>query len=191
MLLLFSLQVVSNSLCLHGLQHAGHPYTSPSPEVCPSSCPLNRWYHLTISSSAVPFSFCLQFLPVSGSFPISWLFTSGVQSIGASASASVLPMNIQGWFPLRFTGLILLSKGLSRVFSSTTVQKHQFFGALPSLDYITDYYTAIKIYLRDFYRDRKCSCYNVKIKNGIQIALLNIHEHILFTFSHVSAYFTI
>ena len=143
--MLFSLQVVSNSLWLHGLQHARHPYPSPSSEVCPSSCPLSRWCHPTISSSVVPFSFCLQFLPASGSFPVSWLLTSGVQSIGASASASVLPTNIQGWFPLRFTGLILLSKGLSRVFSSTTVQKHQFFGALPSWDSIMDSCTAIKI----------------------------------------------
>ena len=96
--------------------------------------PLSRWCHPTISSSVVPFSFRLQSFPESGSFPMRWLFTSGGQSIGASASASVLPMNIQGWFPLGLTGLISLqSKGLSRVFSNTTAQKHQFFGAQLSL----------------------------------------------------------
>ena len=102
---------------------------------CPlvSSCPLNRWCHLTISSSLALF-FCLQFFPTSGSFPRSQLFTLCDQSVGASASASVLPKNIQGWFPLGWTGLISLqSKGLWRVFSSATVQKHQFFGTHPSL----------------------------------------------------------
>ena len=99
-----------------------------------NSCPLNWWCYLTISSSAASFSFCLQSFPASGSFPMNWLFTSGGQRIGASASASVLPTNIQDWFPLGWTGLIsLLSKGLSRVFSNTTVQKHQFFGAQLSL----------------------------------------------------------
>ena len=117
----------------HGLQHTRPPCPLPSPEISPSSCPLSRWCCLTISYSAVIFSFCLQSFPASGSFPMSWLFTSGGQSLRAWASASVLPMNIQGWFPLGGTGLILLSKGLSRVFSNTTVQKHQFFGAQPSL----------------------------------------------------------
>ena len=99
----------------------------------PSSCPLTRWCHWTISSSVTLFSFCIQSFPVSGSFPMSWLLASGGQSIGASASASVLPMSIQGWFSLRLTGWIsLLSRGLSRVFSNTTVWKHQFFSALPS-----------------------------------------------------------
>ena len=98
-----------------------------------NSCPLSQWCHPTMSSSVVPFS-CPQSFPASGSFPMSQLFTSGGQSIGASASASVLPMNIQGWFPLGLTGLIsLLSKGLSRIFSSTTVRKHQFFSTQPSL----------------------------------------------------------
>ena len=107
---------------------------SSSPAVCPSSCPLNQWCHPTISSSVAFFSFCLQSSPESGSFPVSQFFTSLGQSIGVSASASVLPMNIQGWFPLGWTGWISLpSKGLSRVFSSTTVKKHQFFGTLPSL----------------------------------------------------------
>ena len=95
---------------------------------CSNLCPLSRWCHPTISSSVVPFSSCLQSFPVSGSFLMSWLFISGGQSIGASASASIFPKNIQDWFPLGLTGLISLqSKGLSRVFSSTTVQKHQFF----------------------------------------------------------------
>ena len=105
-----------------------------SPRACSTSYPLSGWCYLTISSSATPFSFCLQSFPVSGSFLMNWLFTSGGWSIGASASASVLPMNIQDWFPLGFTGWISLqSKGLSRVFSNTTIRKHQFFGAQASL----------------------------------------------------------
>ena len=117
----------------HGLQHTRIPSPSPSPGVCSNPCPLSRWCHPTILSSAVPFS-CLQFFPASGSFPLSHLFTSGGQSIRASASASVLPMNIQGWFPLGWTGWISLrSKGPSRVSSNTTVQRHQFFGAQPFL----------------------------------------------------------
>ena len=112
----------------------GFPGPLPSPGVYSNSCPLTRWCHPTISSSVVPFSSCLQSFPASGSFPVSWLFMSGGQSIGASASASVLPMNIQGWFLLGLTGLIsFLSKGLSRVFSSTTVRRHQFFNAQPFL----------------------------------------------------------
>ena len=102
--------------------------------VCSNSHPLSRWCHPTISSSVVPFSSCLQSFPASGSFPMSCLFPSGGQSIGASSSASVLPMNNQDWFPIRLTDLVSLqSKGLSRVFSSTTVQKYQFFDAHPSL----------------------------------------------------------
>ena len=102
--------------------------------VCLNSCLLSGWCHPTISSSVIPFSSCLQSFPASGSFPMSQLFASGGQSIGVSASASILPMNIQDWFPLGLTSwLSLLSKGLSRVFPSTTVQKHQFFGTLPSL----------------------------------------------------------
>ena len=118
----------------HGVQHARPPCPSPTPGACWNSWPLSWWCHPTISSSAVPFSSCLQSFPASGSFPMSRLFASGGQSIGASASATVLPMNIQGRFPLGLTGFIsLLSKGLSRVFSSTTVEKHQFFGTQPSL----------------------------------------------------------
>ena len=131
-LLLLSHYVLSNSLWPHGLQLARLPRPSLFPGVCPNSCPLSQWCSLTISSSAALFSFCLQSFPASGSFPMNQLFTSGGQSIGASAS--VLPMNTQDWSPLGWTGWISLqSKGLSRVFSRTTVQKHQFFGAHLSL----------------------------------------------------------
>ena len=113
-----SVQSLSSVLLLviHGLQHARPPCLSPTPGAYSNSCLLSRWYHPTISSSVVPFSSCLQSFPASGSFPMSQFFASGGQSIGASASASVLPMNIQDWFPSRWTGWIsLLSKGLSRV----------------------------------------------------------------------------
>ena len=127
LLLLFGRSVMSDSLRPHGLQQARLPCPSPSPGSCSNSCPLNQWYHPTISSSIIFFS-CPQSFPASGSFPMSQFFTSGGQSIGTSASASVFPMNIQDWFPLGLTGLISLqSKGFPRVFSNTTVQKHQFF----------------------------------------------------------------
>ena len=130
----FSHSVVSNSLWPYELQHASPPCPSPTPGNYPNSCPLSRWCHPTISSSVVPFSFCLQSFPASRSFQMSCLFASGGQSIGVSASASVLPMNAQDWFPLWWTGWISLqSKGLSSVFSKTTDQKHQFFGAQLSL----------------------------------------------------------
>ena len=130
---LFSHLVVPNSLWTHAQKHARLPCPSLSPGVCLNSCPSNWWCLPTVTSS-VPFSVCLHSFPASGSFPMSWFFASGGPSIGASASALVLPMNIQGWFPLRLTGLIsLLFKGLSRVLSSTTIQKHQFYGAQPSL----------------------------------------------------------
>ena len=120
--LFLSHQVMSDFLQPHELQHTRLPCLSLTHWVCPSSCPLSQWYHLTISSSVAPVS-CPQFFPASESFPMSQLFTSGGQSIGASAS--VLWVNIQGWFPLGLTGLIsLLSKGLSRVFSITTIWKH-------------------------------------------------------------------
>ena len=126
----FCLSVMSGSLLPHGLQHARLPCPPPTPRACSNSCPSSHWCHPTISSSVFPFSSCLQSFPASGSFPVSQFFTSGGQSIGASASASVLPMNIQDWFLLQLTVLIFLwSKGLSRVFSNTIVQKHQFFGA--------------------------------------------------------------
>ena len=125
---------MSDSLQPHGLQHARLFCPPLLPRVCSNSCPLSWWYHPTISSFVITFSSCLQSFPPSGSFPVSQLFASGGQSIGVSVSASVLPVNIKGWFPLGLTCLIsLLSKGLSRVFSSTTVQKHQFFSAQPSL----------------------------------------------------------
>ena len=125
-------------LCLtlrpRGLQHAQLSCPSLSPGACSNSCLLSRWCHPTISSSVIPFSSCLQSSPALRSFPMSQLLASDGQSIGASASASVLPVNIQGWFSLVLTGLIsLLSKGLSRVFSSTTIWKYQFFGVQPSL----------------------------------------------------------
>ena len=121
----FSRSIVSDSLWPHGLQHARLHCPLPTPRACSNSCPLSRWCHPTISSSVNPFSSCLQSFPASGSFLMSQFFTSGGQSNGASASASILPMNIQNWFPLGLTGLISLqSKGLSRVFSNTTVQKH-------------------------------------------------------------------
>ena len=125
----FSHSVVSDSLWPHGLQHSSHLCPSPAPRGYSDSWPSSRWCHPTISSSVSLFS-CPQFFPASGSFPMSQLFASDGQSIGASTS--FFPMNIQGWFPLGLTDLTLLSKGLSRVFSSTTVQKHQFFNALPS-----------------------------------------------------------
>ena len=130
----FSRSVVSDSLQPHELQHARPPCPSPTPWVHPNPCLLSQWCHPTISSSVVPFSSCPQSVPASWSFQMSQLFSSGGQSIGVSASASVLPMNIQDWSPLGLTGLISwVSKVLSRVFSNTTVRKHQFFGAQLSL----------------------------------------------------------
>ena len=125
----FSHSVVSDSLRPHESQHTRPPCPSPTPGVYPNSCPSSQWCHPAISSSVVPFFSCPQSLPASGSFPMSQLFASGGQSIGVSASASVLPMNTQDWPPLGWTGwLSLQSKRLSRVFSNTIVQKHQFFG---------------------------------------------------------------
>ena len=130
----FSLSVVSDSLQPHGLQHTRLPCPSPTPGAYSNSRPLSQWCHPTISSSVIPFASCLQSLPASASVSVSQLFTSGALSIGVSALASVLPMDMQDWFPLGCTGWISLqSKGLSRVFSNTTVQKHQFFGAQLSL----------------------------------------------------------
>ena len=130
----FSHSVVSDSFRPHGLQHSRPPCPSSTPRVYSNSCPLSRWCHPTISSSVVPFSSHLQSFPASGSFQMSQLFTSGGQSIGVSVSASVPPMNTQDWSPLGWTGWISLqSKGLSRVFSNTTVQKHPFSGAQLSL----------------------------------------------------------
>ena len=126
----FSCSVVSDSLRPHESQHAKPPRPSPSPGVHSNSRPSSRWCHPAISSSVIPFSSCSQSLPASESFPMSQLFAWGGQSTGVSALASFLPRNTQGWSPLEWTGCISLqSKGLSRVFSNTTVQKHQFFGA--------------------------------------------------------------
>ena len=126
----FSCSVVSDSLWPHELQHARPPFPSPTPRVHSNSRPSSQWCHPAISSSVVPFSSCSQSLPASESFPMSQLFTWGSQSTGVSASASVLPKKSQDWSPLEWTSWISLqSKGLSRVFSNTTVQKHQFFGA--------------------------------------------------------------
>ena len=130
----FSRSVVSDSLHPHELQHTRPPCPWPTPGVYPNSCSLSRWCHPTIPSSVVPFSSCPQSFPASGSFQMSQLFTSGGQSIGVSASTSVLPKNTQNWSPLGWTGWISLqSKGLSRVFSNTTVQRHQFLSAKLSL----------------------------------------------------------
>ena len=126
----FSCSVLSDSLWPHGSQHTRPPCPSQTPRVHPEWCASSQWCHLAISSSVVPFSFCPQSLQALGSFPMNQLFAWGGQSIGVSASASVLPMNTQDWSPLGWTGWISFqSKGLSRVFSNTTVQKHQFFGA--------------------------------------------------------------
>ena len=126
----FSHSVVSDSLWSHGLQHTRSPCPSPTPRAYSNSCPLSRWGHSTTSSSVIAFSSRIQCFPASGSFPTSQFFASGSQRIGVSASTSILPMNIQDWFPLAWTGWISLqSKGLSRVFSKGIVQKHQFFSA--------------------------------------------------------------
>ena len=153
--LLFSRSVVSDSFGPRELKHTRLPCPSPSPGVCSNSRPLSQWCHPTISSSVIPFSSCPQSFPASGSFPMSQFFPSGGQSIGASASASVLPMNIQDWFPLGWTGWSsLLPKGLSRVFSYTTIRKHQFFGIQPSLQSNShihhDYWKTIALTIQTF-----------------------------------------
>ena len=131
----FSHSVVSNSLQPHESQHMRPPCPSPTPGFHPNQCPSSRWCHPTISSSVVPFSFCLQSFPASGSFPVSQLFAWGGQSTGVSAATSVLPMNTQNWSPLGWTDWISLqSKGLSKVLFKTTVQKHQFFCIQLSLE---------------------------------------------------------
>ena len=141
----FNSSVISDSLQPHGVQDVSFPCLSWNPGVCSNSCPLSQWCHPTISSSVVPFSSYLQSFPASESFQMSQFFISGGQSIGTSTSTSVLPMNIQDWFPLGLTGGISLqSKGLSRAFSNTAIQKHQFFGASilygPTLRSICDYW---------------------------------------------------
>ena len=126
--------LMSDSLRCHGLQHTRPPCPSPTPRACSNSCQLSQWCHPTVSSPVIPFSSCLQSFPASGSLPMSQFFASGGKSTGVSTSASVLPMNTQDWSPLGWTGWISLQpKGLSRVFSNTTVQEHQFFGTQLSL----------------------------------------------------------
>ena len=138
----FSHSVVSNSLRPHELQHARSPCPSPTPRVHSNSRPLSQWCHPAISSSVIPFFSCPQSLPASGSFPMSQLFAWGGQSTGVSDSASFLPKNTQDRSPLEWTGWIFLqSKGLSRVFSNTTVQKHQFFSAKLSSQYNSHIHT--------------------------------------------------
>ena len=155
--------VVPNSLQPHGLQHATLPCPSLSPRVCSNSCPLCWWYQPIISSSASCFSYCPQSFSTSESFPMSQLFTSGGQIIGASASISVLPVNIQGWFPLGLTGLIsLISKGLSRVFSSTSLKASMFqcsalFFVLLSHLYMTTLKTIALT--RQIFVNRWCLCF--------------------------------
>ena len=147
----FSHSVVSDSLRLHGLQRARPPCPSPTVGVHPNSCPLSQWCYPTISSSAIPFSSCPQSLPASGSFQMSQLFATGGQNIGVSASTSVLLMNTQDWPPLGWTDWISLqSKGLSRILSITTVQKHQFFGAQLSLQSNSDIHTCYFILFLKF-----------------------------------------
>ena len=173
---------MSDSLQPHGLQHARLPCPSPVPRACSNSYPSSQWCHLTISSSFIPFSSCLQFFPASGSFPISLFFASGGQSIGASASASVLPMNIQDWFPLRLTGLNPLhSKGLSRVFSqhhsskASILQRSAFFMVQLSHLYMTTGKT-----IADANRDLKCTC-------TVELVPLWLYYHYRRTCSGLSA----
>ena len=154
--LLLRRQVMSNYLW----PHERPPHPSLSLGVCSDSCPLNQWYNVTISSSATPFSFRLQYFSGSGAFPMSWVFTSVSQSIGATVSGLVLPMKILGWFSLELTGLIsLLSMGLSIIFCSTTLQKHQFFGLnllySPTLKSIHDHWKNRSFDYADLYTQNK------------------------------------
>ena len=174
--LLFSCSVLSIFLWPHGLQHARLPCPSPSPGAYLNLCPLSCWCHLTISSFVVPFSSCLLSFPASGSFPMNQLFATGGQSIGTSALASVLPMNIQDWFPLGLTGLISLqSKGLSRAFSNSTVWKHNSSG--PTLTSILDYWKTIALTRGSFVR--KVMSLLLNTLSGIAIAFLPRSKHLL------------
>ena len=151
--MVFSCPVVSNSLWPHRLPHTRPPCPSASPKVCPSSCHLHRWCQPVLSSFDALFSFCSQSFPASGTFPMNWLFSSDDQNTGASTSASVIPVSIQGWFPLGLTGLIsLLSKEIfSGVFSSITVGRHQSFGILSSLGSTTTQWSHNIHYFRKNY----------------------------------------
>ena len=162
----------------HGLQHARLPCPSPSPRACSNWCPLSWWCHPTISSSVIPFASHLQSLPSSGSFPMSWLFMSGGQSIGASASTSVLSMNIQGWFYFRLTGWIFLqSKGLSRVFSNTTVQKASI---LRLSVFLMAIWMVIEIDQFKNFRDKKILQENFRCKQLSWIIFLHTKNEIWF-----------
>ena len=155
--LLFSCSVVSDSLWPHGLKHTRLPCPSLFPGVCSNSCPLSRWCHPTISSSVIPISFCLQSFPASRSFPMIWLFSKGGQGIGVLAS--VCSVNIQCWFPLQLPSLILLSQGLSRVFSHIIVWRHQFFSTqpfFPALTSIHDYWKKTYLWLYSPLSAKKC-----------------------------------
>ena len=157
---------MSDSLWPHGLQHARLSCPSLSPWVCSNSPPLSWWCYLTISSSVALFSFCLRSFPASGSFPMSQLFASSGQSIGASASASVIPMNIQGLFPLGLTGLIsFLSKRFSRVFSNIIVWKHQFFGSQLSREIKAENYKTWKSAFLRWTRDHSLGIHVCTVKN--------------------------
>ena len=161
-ILLFRCPVMSDYLWPQELQHTRPLFFSQSPKGCPSSCPLHQWCHPAISSSDALFSFYPQSFPASGSFPISWLFPSDDQNTGTSAS--VLPINIQDWFPLRLTDLISLqSKGLSGVFSSSTIQKHQFFSAQPFLWFNSHTCTWLlekpKLWLYAPFSSKRCLCF--------------------------------
>ena len=173
----FSCSVMSDSLRPHGLQHAQLPCPSPAPRAYSNSCPLSQWCHPTISSSVIPFSSHLQSFPASESFQMTQFFASGGQSIGASASASVLPMNTQGWFPLGWTGWISSqSKALSRVFSNTTVQKHQFFIVQLSHTYMTTGKT--KALTRQTFVDKVMSLLFNKLSRLV-IAFIPRSKHLL------------
>ena len=177
----FSCLVVSNSLPPHGLQHTRLPCPSPTPGVYSNSCPSSRWCHPAISSSVVPFSSCPQSLPASGSFPISQLFTSGGQSIGVSASASVFPMNIQDWSPLGWTGWISLqSKGLSRVppqFKSINSLALSFLHS-PTLTSIHDYWKKTIALSRQTFVDKVTSLL-FNMLSGLVITFLPRSKHLL------------
>ena len=169
---------MSDPLWPHGLQHTRLPCPSPTPRVYANSCLLSQWCHPTISTSVVPFSSHLQSFPSSGSSPMSQLFTSGAQSIVISAAASVLPMNIQDWFPLGWTGWIsLLSMGLSRVFSNTTLQKYQFFVAQLSLYSFLHFIFLWLGQYKYFHQDR----------NWKQMNSVSQQESILLVISHILA----
>ena len=171
---------MSNSLQPDGLQHTRLPCPLPSPGACSNSCPFSPWCHPTISSSVVPFSSCLQSFPASESFPVSQLFASGDQSIGASASASVLPMNIQDWFPLELTLISLQSKGFSKVFSNTTVFKasilwHSFLYG-PNLTPIHEYWKNHSFEYTDLFRKV------ISFFNTLNVSYLFFQEQASFNF---------